>query len=363
MLTTNHQIRYLAPPKLEPANISAEVLCHRPTRSKTPAMNALRINNQIIVNNYGHSGFGWIMAPGATKHVLSEMTTLLPHNSKKLPITIIGAGVMGLMAAYQLILNGFANITIIAKETDNLTSHNAVGFFSPSIELGKSWMTPDIEQIIHTSYAFYHQIIEDQHPNFARQSAQFLPMYIPKERKSAIRASKHPVMPVIIDFGNGASHEMVEQHGGIIIHVNLMMQQLHAFLQKHGVSFVTETITELAQITTPVLINCAGLGARELMRDDGVVPMQGHLVHLTSQPAAALEYLIMMDCEKAFTGTGFQVKRSLYWAPRRYTMSDNALSGIIGVTSIKGADASTPHREEFTRVIERARKFFHETKN
>ena len=358
MPTTQRQIRYLTPPLLEPSNISTKVLCHRPTRSKTPAMNALCINKQIIVNNYGHSGFGWIMAPGAILFVLEQMATLLPHDSKTQPITIIGAGVMGLMTAYQLTKRGFKNITIVAQATDNLTSHKAVGFFSPSIELGKSWMTPDIEQIIHTSYAFYQQIIEGQHQDFAPQSAQFLPMYIPKERKSAIRASKHPVTPIIIDFGNGASHEMVEQHGGIIIHVNLMMQQLHAFLQKHGVSFVTETITELAQVTTPVLINCAGLGARELMHDDGIVPMQGHLLHLTDQPTAALKYLIMMDCEKTFTGTGFQVKRSLYWAPRRYTMNDTSLNGIIGVTSIKGADESTPHLEEFARVIERTRQFF-----
>ncbi len=363
MATPEQLVRYLTPPIIEPRNIDKQVLCHRPTRSKHPAMNALCINNQIVVNNYGHAGFGWIMAPGATEHVLSQMATLLPVKSTQLPITIIGAGIMGLSAAYQLTLQGFNNLTIVTQETDNLTSHNAVGFFSPSIELGKSWITPDIKQIIHTSYAFYQQIIESQHQDFAAKSAQFLPMYITKERKSAIRASKHPVTPVTIDFGNGASHEMVEQHGGIIIHVNLMIQQLHAFLQKHNVPIITETITKLSDLSTPVVINCAGLGARELMCDDGIVPMQGHLVHLSNQPATSLEYLIMMDCEKAFTGTGFQVKRSLYWAPRRYTMDDITLNGIIGVTSIKGANASTPHQEEFARVIERARTFFYATKN
>ncbi len=358
MPTNNHIIRYLTPPLLDHDNISTHVLCHRPTRSKMPAMNVSCIDKQVIVNNYGHAGFGWIMAPGATQYVLAQMKTLLPSNCKTLPITIIGGGIMGLTAAYQLTQQGFTNITIVAKETDDLTSHKAVGFFSPSIELGKSWMTPDIEDIIHSSYAFYSQIITGKHTNFATSSAQFLPMYIPKQRKSAIAASGHPVTPVTLDFGTGASHDMVEQHGGIIVHVNLMMQQLHAFLHKSGVLFVAETITDLNHITTPILINCAGLGARELMHDDGVVPMQGHLVHLTDQPAAALKYLIMMDCEKAFTGTGFQVKRSLYWAPRRYTLNDVSLNGIIGVTSIKGADASTPHLEEFARVIERTRQFF-----
>ncbi len=353
------QVRYLTPPNLDAANISKEVLCHRPARSKTPAMNALRLGNQVLVNNYGHSGFGWIMAPGATQFVLSQLQALLPLNSKQLPITIIGAGVMGLTAAYQLIQQGFKNITIVAQAADDLTSHNAVGFFSPSIELGKSWMTPDIEQIIHDSYHFYTQIITGQQPPFAATSAQLLPMYIPKQKKSAILASPHPVTPVTLDFGTGTSHEMVEQNGGIIVHVHLMMEQLRTFLTNHDVRFITETITNLDQITTPVIINCAGLGAAALMHDDGLVPMQGHLVHLTHQPATALEYLIMMDCEKALTGTGFQVKRSLYWAPRKYTAEDDTHNGILGATSIKEADKTNPHLVEFARVVERAQHFFY----
>ena len=354
------QIRYLTPPLLGPANTSKTVTCYRPARSKMPAMNALPLGKQILVNNYGHSGFGWIMAPGATSFVLNQMQSLLPPGKvTSTSVTIVGAGIMGLMAAFYLIQRGFFKITIVAEATSSLTSHNAVGFFSPSIELGKSWMTPDIEDIVRNSYHFYTNIIASQYDAFASTSAQFLPMYIPKQKKSAIVASPHPIADVTLDFGTGVSHQMVEQHGGIIVHVELMMQQLTRFLQNHNVKFIQEKISALSDIASPIVINAAGLGAKELVADDGLVPVQGHLIHLTNQPTTALNYLLMMDCEKAFTGTGFQVKRSLYWAPRRYPATDTSSHGILGATSIKGSDHQTPHTNEFNLILERSNSFFY----
>lgn len=43
------------------------------------------------------------------------------------PITIIGAGTIGLFTAYDLMKRGFTDITIVSEKFDKLTSHNAGG--------------------------------------------------------------------------------------------------------------------------------------------------------------------------------------------------------------------------------------------
>ena len=352
---------YLTPPKLESENLGIKVLCHRPTRKHTPAMNASMMNNQILVNHYGHAGFGWIMAPGSTPFVLDQFETLVAKNQKHIAITVIGAGVMGLTAAYQLSKRGYTNITIVANQTADLTSHKAVGFFSPSIDLGRSWMTEEVQDLLRESYRFYTNVIAGNNPDFASASAMLKPMYTTKPQKSAVSLSPHAVEKTIVDFGTGAHHEMLKQEGGLLINVGMMMQQLTDLVKVRGITIVSETIRNLSDITTPVIINCSGLGAAELANDTGVVPTQGHLLHLINQPKEALSYLVMMDHSKAGTGSGFQVKRSLYLAPRQQG-NEPITTGILGTTSIKGADATTPHHEEFDVMLANARQFFYAQK-
>jgi D-amino-acid oxidase len=351
-------ISFLKPPRLDVKHLGTKTICYRPTRQHTPAMNATKIGTQILANHYGHAGFGWIMAPGSTPFVLDQLETLLPTNAQSLAITVIGGGVIGLTAAYQLTQRGYTHITVIAEQTANLTSHKAVGFFSPSIDLGRSWMTEEVQDMLRASYLFYTEIMAGINPYFSADSALLLPMYTTKPQKSAVSLSPHPVEETIVDFGTGAHHPMLKQEGGLLINVSLMMRQLRAILEKRGVHFVTEKITDLAAVDSPVIINCTGLGAAELVHDTGVVPTQGHLLHLIDQPAEALEYLIMMDHSKARTGSGFQVKRSLYLAPRQQHDLD-LTTGILGTTSIKGATVATPHHAEFDVMLENAYQFFY----
>ncbi len=351
-------ISYLTPPLLDNDNLGTKVLCHRPTRQHTPAMHALVIGNQILVNHYGHAGFGWIMAPGSTPFVLNQLEALLPATAKKRAITVIGAGVIGLTAAYQLSLRGYTNITIVAENTQELTSHKAVGFFSPSIDLGRSWMTEEVQDLLRASYHFYTHVVAGHNPDFSAESARIMPMYTTKPQKSAVSLSPYPVEQMLVDFGTGVQHTMLKQEGGLLINVGLMMQQLTQLLAARGIPTIIAKIETLDQITTPIIINCTGLGAKELVHDAGVLPTQGHLRHLINQPAEALSYLIMMDHSKARTGTGFQVKRSLYLAPRQQH-ENNFTTGILGTTSIKGANDSTPHDSEFEIMLGNARRFFY----
>ena len=110
------EIRYISPPKLEEAHLGKRILCHRPMRLGTPAMEATYKNEKRIISNYGHGGSGWTLAPGSAIYVVDLFEKFadkgLTKNSK---ITIVGAGVIGLFTAYELIQRGYKNIEIVSE--------------------------------------------------------------------------------------------------------------------------------------------------------------------------------------------------------------------------------------------------------
>lgn len=66
-------------------------------RHGIPNITVTKLGDKVIAHNYGHSGSGWTLAPGAIAYVnellqKSEYATDLKPDT---PITIIGAGVMG----------------------------------------------------------------------------------------------------------------------------------------------------------------------------------------------------------------------------------------------------------------------------
>ena len=48
-------------------------------------------------------------------------------------------------------------------------------------------------------------------------------------------------------------------------------------------------VAQLAALAEPVIVNCTGMGARDLFGDDSLVPIKGQLVVLRPQPG--IDYL------------------------------------------------------------------------
>ena len=94
-------IHYLKPPKLEVENIERKVLCNRPMRLDKPNMDIEAFENKIIVNNYGHGGSGWTLAPGCAEYVVEKFNKKMIDRNES--IVVIGAGVLGLFTVYELV--------------------------------------------------------------------------------------------------------------------------------------------------------------------------------------------------------------------------------------------------------------------
>jgi hypothetical protein len=111
-------------------------------------------------------------------------------------------------------------------------------------------------------------------------------------------------------------------------------------------------------VATPVVFNCSGLGAQNLSKDVEVAPVQGHLIMLKDQVPANLQYMLLVYFEKDKTRSGQEVKRSLYLFPKQLPDAGINDVGVVGGTFIENATPDTPNEEEFTIMIENAKKFY-----
>lgn len=359
---TNVSVRKIIPPKLDTAYLGKKILCHRPMRHGSPNMSVTQVSNKIIVHNYGHGGSGWTLGPGSAAYVnsLLENSHYAKTLTKDTPITIIGAGALGLFTAYDLLTKGYKNINIIADKFENLTSHNAGGLLAPVSMDNSPEMQKIIDKIGVDAYKFYAQIANNRHPHFLK-GAVIIPTYFRTRDDSGLESYVGVVMApakdVILDFGNGKQQSMVAYDDGIFIDTAEMMTSLMKYLNGK-VKFNKRKITNFNEIEDQYIINCSGLGAQELSNDDKMISVQGHLIMLKNQKPQNLKYMILIYLGEDKTKYGQKAKRSFYIFPKK--LSDSGLNdvGVLGGTFIEDATSDTPNDEEFDIMLKGAKEFY-----
>jgi hypothetical protein len=357
-------VRKIIPPNLDSAYLGEKILCYRPMRHGSPNMSVAREGEKLIAHNYGHGGSGWTLAPGCATFVNSlllkaaqEGNTLTP----KTPIAIIGAGVIGLFSAYDLVKRGYRNITIYADRTESLTSHNAGGLLAPVSMDNAPEMQATIDQIGIDAYRFFASIARGKHPDF-RKGVLVVPTYFENREESGLEPYVGKVMApakdVTLDFGNGTTRKMVAYDDGIYMDTATLMGELRTFLRKAKVSIVTRKISTLTELSEPCVLNCAGLGSVALANDQKLVPVQGHLIMLKNQIARNLQYMILVYFGEDKTEFNQTVKRSFYIFPKRLANSAARDIGVVGGTFIEGGNPSTPNLKEFDVMLQGAKRFY-----
>lgn len=355
------EIRYLKPPRLEEENILKHVVCHRPMRLEKPRIEQEQYNNKIIIHNYGHASGGWTMGPGSAQYAVN----LLPEIPYDTPITVIGAGVIGLFTAYQLIKTGYTNITLIAESFDNLTSHKAGGLFAYMSTNPDDNIRNFINNLAIESYKVYATIAEHKHPDFSA-GARYLPAYFTSRESSDLEAYvgivMRPARDVTVDFQNGTQRQMVVYDDGIFMDTIKLIQELHIFLHSKQVTFIQQHVTSFDSVDSDIIFNCSALGAKSLASNDSgaIYPAQGHLLMLKNQDPSELQYMIELVLNRGITHDGFEICRCCYFFPKQLADAKADEIGVLGGTFIKYADNTTPHLEEFDTVLANARKFFTE---
>jgi hypothetical protein len=256
-----------------------------------------KTGRKLICHNYGQGGAGWTFLFGCVNESIRQFQQQLQEDASlaKQPICVIGAGCYGLLTAITLARAGHT-VRIVAKDTHNLPSNKAAGFFFPR---ARKCSTPQERAIFQgygmESYRTYLQIINGTHP-FITQGPKLLPAYYGLDIDPGFApyiADGLVAQPeqVTIDFGNGKRYDALE-YQTVFINSTAMMLELQRNAQELGISIEKKELETFDEIPEPIIFNCTSLGAKKLTGDARLIPVQGHLIRLKNQPAAALKYVI-----------------------------------------------------------------------
>lgn len=359
---TARLVRKLNPPKLGNAYLGQKIHCYRPMRHGSPNLSVETDGKQLIAHNYGHGGSGWTLAPGSAAYVvdLAQQSEQGKALAKDAPVTVVGAGVIGLFTAYELVKRGYSNVTVVADKFDGLTSHKAGGLLAP-VSMDNA---PDMQKVIDKlgvdAYKFYASVAKGTNADFA-DGASIHPAYFANREESGLEPYvgqvMEPAKDVTLDFGNGTTRDMVVYDDGIFMNPVGMMKSLREYLDGK-VTFEQRKVASLSDLSAAVVFNCTGLGARALEDDKEEVPVQGHLVMLKDQVPADLQSMVLVYYPKGKTASGQEVKRSFYIFPKQLAGSGPNDIGVVGGTFIEGATPETPNDEEFQILIDGAKRFY-----
>ncbi len=124
-----------------------------------------------------------------------------------------------------------------------------------------------------------------------------------------------------------------------LIDMSTHLPWLRERLLKAGGAVEERTVTDLAAVDAPVVVNCTGLGARELVPDPAVHPVRGQLV-VVENPGITT-WLTSVD-HAADTST--------YFFPQPGGL-------VLGGTAEEGAWSLTPDPAEAERIVARCAAF------
>lgn len=317
----------------------------RPFRPSGFVVSAQKLDDKLVVHNYGHGGGGVTLSWGT-----GELACRKVDASGEKSIAVLGCGAVGLATARLLQERG-CSVIIYAKDLPPDTTSNIAG---------AQWFPVYVFQRGHISPDFMPRFVEAAHLANrryqimvgARYGIRWLPNYVLDQQPvpdgglhsldSPIR-DLMPEMRYLEPSENPFSFPSVLQFDTMLIEPNrylpAMMDDFH---MAGGQIAVREfhSLAELQSLPERVIVNCTGLGAKALFGDEELTPVKGQLTFLLPQPE--IDYCTLPP-------------ESLYMFPR----SDGIL---LGGTHDVGVWSLTPDLEAKQRILAEHARIFREMK-
>ncbi|ANO52054.1 FAD-dependent oxidoreductase [Woeseia oceani] len=311
----------------------------RPYRPTGFVVRAEKLGDKAIIHNYGHGGGGITLSWG-TSHMALE----LAMQSEQRRCAVLGCGAVGLASARLLQRHGW-DVTIYARDLPPETTSNIAGAqWSPASLYDDGFDDPrffnDLGIAMRHSYReFQHlvgrhygvswvsnYVLSDQPPTGGDIHSRYPDMF-PERR--ALTAMQHP-FPA--KHGLHFDTMFIEPP----VYLPAIMHDYHAAGGKITIRNFQDK-QELLTLDEQVIINCTGLGSRNLFDDQDLIPVKGQLVVL--KPQADINYLM--------------IKRGIYMFPRQ----DGVL---LGGTFEKNEWSLTPDPAATARILREHAAFFRE---
>lgn len=281
---TGRDLRRYAPVKVARERIIRTVAGLRPYRPQGFVVRSEKLGGKTLVHNYGHGGGGITLSWG-TAHLAMEMA--LAANGR---CAVVGCGAVGLATAILLQREG-REVTIYAKDLPPRTTSNIAGgqWFPASVHSPKEASPEYLDQFQRASrlaYRYYQDLV-GSHYGVSWRENLFL------GSKPFRVASFVDLLPDI--FSNleeipPDDHPFPRPYAWRFAAMQIepptyLAALLRDFRLAGGSIVVREfhDANEIAALNEPIIVNCAGLGAKALFGDEQLRPVKGQLTVLLPQ--------------------------------------------------------------------------------
>ncbi len=342
----------LAPVNVSSTRIIRTTVGLRPHRPSGFVLRAEKLDAKTIIHNYGHGGGGMSLSWGCGQRAAEmalEATSTSPRRA-----AVIGCGALGLAAARQLQRRGF-DVTIYAAAVppDTTSNMSLAGFTPTSAVVALDKRTPEWEaqfrDVVAIAYrqlqllvgrgygvSWLYNYYATDDPKTASGENLLMPANLEPEPE-VLGPGEHPF-----------PSKYAARFPGIRIEPSIYLDAMMRDVALFGGRVVIRKFAaprDLMSIDEPVLVNCTGLGARELVGDTELVPLKGQLTVLVPQP----------EVDYATIGAG---RVNVQMPSAGLHMMPRADGVVLGGTRERDVWTLEPNDDELKRVVEGHRQFF-----
>jgi len=323
---------------------------HRPFRASGFVLADQKLDAKTVIHNYGHGGTGHSLGWG-TGQLAAELA--LRHADRR--AAVIGCGTVGLTATRQLQRRGF-DVTIYAKSVPpDTTSNMALAGFTPtSGVVDDECRTPEWDGRFRSAVVIAFRQLQllvgrgygvswldsystmDELPSDVRsdedESGESRSRLLPEELRGTPEVLGPGEHPFPLRYATRSPSLRIEPS----VYLDALVRDVMRFGARIVIrSF--ETPRDLMTLSESLIVNCSGLGSRELFGDTELVPAKGQLTVLLPQPDVT--YRTSGGIRSFGEGIG------IHMMPRR--------DGIaLGGTSERGDWSTEPDPAAITRIVE-----------
>lgn len=290
--------RYFAPVKVERSRLIRTIVGLRPFRREGFVVEASRIADKYLVHNYGHGGAGITLSWGTSSMAVDHVRNFnLPTSSRQ--FAVLGCGVMGLTTARLIQRRIGGAVTIYAKSLPPETTSNIAGaFWSPTSVYDQPRITTSFSQQFHSacliSNRTFQTLVGAEYGVRWIDTFELLSDPAALEREPTGGVHLYPDIKIHKDAKRYFGVDNVRQYSTMLIEPHVYLNSLlRDFQQAEGKIVVKEfkSRDEISNLAEQVVLNCTGLGARELFDDRSLIPVRGQLEVLLPQPEIDYIYL------------------------------------------------------------------------
>ena len=304
----------------------------RPYRPSGFVLRSERLDGKHLIHNYGHGGGGLTLSWGVA-HLAFERAL----ESEQRQCAVLGCGVIGLSTGILLQRRGW-EVTIYARDLPpDTTSNIAGGLWSPFSVYEEDRATPAFKEQFQRAARLAHQHFRSLvGPRYGVRWVESYQVADDPVRVPGFFEDLADLYPGTTLFGPGQHpfpHRYARRDLMIQIETPGYLAAIESDFRMAGGRVVQREFRGLAdvgQLAEPVVVNCTGLGSRELFDDTELIPAKGQLIVLVPQPE--VQYGFGMD------------DGSLYMMSRQ----DGVL---LGGTFERDVWDLTPNLQEMERVL------------